>query len=257
MNSGRGGAERNPCEFSWRSEALGANQSRGYSPFAANSGLRLFSFWNPNARRTRYLEHLPSMDFVSRHAASVSADHHPPPAEPTPPPAPPAPAVAEEPEYLARYMVVKHSWRGRYKRILCISSSAIITLDPSTLVVTNSYDVSSDFEGAAPVLGRGDDVGSQEFTVSVRTDGRGKFKAIKFSSRFRVSILTELHRLRWGKLGPVMEFPVLHLKRRTSEWAPFVSYLPSATFFEFPLVLRAVNLLLVLLDFLNIVTSLG
>lgn len=197
------------------------------------------------------------MDFVSRHAASVSADHHPPPAEPTPPPAPPAPAVAEEPEYLARYMVVKHSWRGRYKRILCISSSAIITLDPSTLVVTNSYDVSSDFEGAAPVLGRGDDVGSQEFTVSVRTDGRGKFKAIKFSSRFRVSILTELHRLRWGKLGPVMEFPVLHLKRRTSEWAPFVSYLPSATFFEFPLVLRAVNLLLVLLDFLNIVTSLG
>ncbi|XP_008800082.2 dnaJ homolog subfamily C GRV2 [Phoenix dactylifera] len=161
------------------------------------------------------------MDFVSRHAASASADHHSPPAEATPPAAPQAPAVAEEPEYLARYMVVKHSWRGRYKRILCISSSAIITLDPSTLAVTNSYGVSSDFEGAAPVLGRGDDVGSQEFTVSVRTDGRGKFKAIKLSSRFRVSILTELHRLRWGKLGPVMEFPVLHLKRRTSEWAPF------------------------------------
>ncbi|CAL9076451.1 unnamed protein product [Musa textilis] len=162
------------------------------------------------------------MDFVSRHAASASANHHhPPPVEAAPAPVPAGPAVPEEPEYLARYMAIKHSWRGRYKRIFCISSSGIITLDPSTLVVTNSYDIAADFEGAAPVLGRGDDVGSQEFTVSVRTDGKGKFKAIKFSSRFRASILTALHRLRWGKLGPVMEFPVLHLRRRTSEWIPF------------------------------------
>ncbi|RWW19939.1 hypothetical protein BHE74_00013183 [Ensete ventricosum] len=140
------------------------------------------------------------MDFVSRHAASASANHHhPPPVEAAPAPVPAGPAVPEEPEYLARYMAIKHSWRGRYKRIFCISSSGIVTLDPSTLVVTNSYDIAADFEGAAPVLGRGDDVGSQEFTVSVRTDGKGKFKAIKFSSRFRASILTALHRLRWGK----------------------------------------------------------
>lgn len=102
-----------------------------------------------------------------------------------------------------------------------------MTLDPGTLVVTNSYDVSSDFEGAAPVIGKGgggdESGGAAEFTVSVRTDGRGKFKAIKFSSRFRASILTELHRLRWGRLGPVTEFPVLHLRRRTSEWVPCVS----------------------------------
>ncbi|WOL19523.1 hypothetical protein Cni_G28321 [Canna indica] len=163
------------------------------------------------------------MDFVSRHtAASASVDHHHPPlADPAPAPAPSGPAVPEEPEYLARYMVIKHSWRGRYKRIFCVSSSGIITLDPSTLAVTNSYDAPADFEGAAPVLGRGDDVGSQEFTVSVRTDGKGKFKTIKFSSKFRASILTALHRLRWGKLGPGMEFPVLHLRRRTSTWVPF------------------------------------
>ncbi|OAY65084.1 DnaJ subfamily C GRV2 [Ananas comosus] len=172
------------------------------------------------------------MDFVSRHAAAAD-NHQPPPPPPSEPSTSPraaagssssssaAPAVAEEPEYLARYLVVKHSWRGRYKRILCISSSTIITLDPTTLAVTNSYDAAPDFEGAAPVLGRGDDAGALEFTLSVRTDGRGKFKAIKFSSRLRASILTELHRLRRAKLGPVMEFPVLHLRRRTSEWAPF------------------------------------
>lgn len=67
---------------------------------------------------------------------------------------------AEELEYLARYLVVKHSWRGRYKRILCLSSSAIITLDPNTLSVTNYYDVASDFEGAVPVISGRDDGGN-------------------------------------------------------------------------------------------------
>lgn len=159
------------------------------------------------------------MDFVSRHAASTS-DHQPP----TPSASSSAPAAPpEELEYLARYMVIKHSWRGRYKRILCISSYAIITLDPSTLSVTNSYDVGSDFEGAAPIIGR--DENSNEFNISVRTDGRGKFKAIKFSSKYRASILTELHRIRWNRLATVAEFPVLHLRRRTSEWVPFVSFM--------------------------------
>lgn len=133
----------------------------------------------------------------------------------------PTPPPLEEPEYLARYLVVKHSWRGRYKRILCISSVSVITLDPSTLAVTNFYDVATDFEGAAPVLSR--DENSIEFSISVRTDGRGKFKAMKFSSMYRASILTELHRIRWNRLAPVAEFPVLHLRRRTSQWVPFVS----------------------------------
>ncbi|KAL5572713.1 hypothetical protein UlMin_022310 [Ulmus minor] len=136
-----------------------------------------------------------------------------------------SPAPLEELEYLARYLVVKHSWRGRYKRILCISNVTIITLDPSTLAVTNSYDVASDFEGSTPIIGR--DESSNEFNLNVRTDGRGKFKAMKFSSRYRASILTELHRIRWNRLTTVAEFQVLHLRRRNSEWVPFklkVSY---------------------------------
>ncbi|CAN1177736.1 DnaJ homolog subfamily C GRV2 [Linum perenne] len=128
-------------------------------------------------------------------------------------------SVQEEPEYLGRYLVVKHSWRGRYKRLLCISDVAIVTLDPNSLAVTNSYDVATDFEGASPIVGR--DESSSEFNLSVRTDGKGKFKSMKFSSKYRASILTELHRLRWNRIGAVAEFPVLHLRRRNGEWVPY------------------------------------
>lgn len=95
--------------------------------------------------------------------------------------------------------------------------------------MTNSYDVGSDFEGATPITGR--DENSSEFNLSLRTDGRGKFKAIKFSSIYRASILSELHRIRWNRLPTVAEFPVLHLRRRTSEWVPFVSIISSGRAF--------------------------
>ncbi|KAL9261887.1 DnaJ homolog subfamily C GRV2-like protein [Drosera capensis] len=159
------------------------------------------------------------MDFVSRHTnnTSTSSDSSSAPSSSSSPST--ANHVVEEPEYLARYMVVKHSWRGRYKRILCLSDTAIVTLDPGTLNVTNSYNVGSDFEGAGPVLGR--DESSNEFNLIVRTDSKGKFKPIKYSSRYRASILTELHQIRGMRVGSVAEFPVLHLRRRNSEWVPY------------------------------------
>ncbi|CAM8877018.1 unnamed protein product [Rhodiola kirilowii] len=158
------------------------------------------------------------MDSVNQHRQGIKDAAHRPPA---PQPSSSAAQVVEEPEYLARYLVVKHSWRGRYKRIFCISSSALITLDPSTLSVTNSYDVVSDFEGSSPIIGR-DENNSFEFNVHVRTDGRGKYKAVKFSSKYRAGILTELHRIRASaRLGTVAEFPVFHLRRRSSDWVPF------------------------------------
>ncbi|KAF0894767.1 hypothetical protein E2562_003651 [Oryza meyeriana var. granulata] len=108
-----------------------------------------------------------------------------------------------------------HSWRGRYRRILCIAFSGLVTLDPATLAVTNSYDVTFSFDRATP------ESNAAEFMLSVRTDAHGKFKAFRFSSPLRARILTELHRLR--PVHPVVEFPVLHLRRRTHEWAPFKS----------------------------------
>lgn len=202
--------------------ALGANQSRPKPPFQAGGPPPWSFFFRPTSPSPYSLQYLPQMDFVSRHAnsSSSSSDHQ---QQTSAPPASTSSSssqaqVPEEPEYLARYMVVKHSWRGRYKRILCISNHSIITLDPGTLSVTNSYDVGSDFEGASPT---GKDDNSNEFTVSVRTDGAGRFKAIKLSSQYRASILTELHRIRWNRIGTLAEFPVTHLRRRTMEWVPY------------------------------------
>lgn len=179
--------------------------------------------------RHNYAPPLHSLHYLDSGVTKTTTTRPLPPPRPDPRPASSmdqhhpstSPLPQEELEYLSRYIVIKHSWRGRYKRILCISNVAIITLDPSTLSVTNSYDVSTDFEAASPIISR--DENSTEFNMNVRTDGKGKFKAIKFSSKFRASILTELHRIRWNRLGALAEFPVLHLRRRRSEWVPFVS----------------------------------
>ncbi|CAN6319075.1 unnamed protein product [Urochloa humidicola] len=148
------------------------------------------------------------MDFASRHAAAEAATSAAASAVVPAPAGPP-----EEPEYLARYLVVKHSWRGRYRRILCIASSGVVTLDPTTLNLTNSYDAGAEFDKAVALTA------TDEFTLDVRSDGRSKFKAMRFSSPLRPGILTELHRLR--PVRPAVDFPVLHLRRRTHEWAPF------------------------------------
>ena len=41
---------------------------------------------------------------------------------------------------LARYVVVKHSWRGKYERILCIGDRGVYTIHPNSLAVTNVYE---------------------------------------------------------------------------------------------------------------------
>lgn len=179
-----------------KEEALGGNQSRrGSAKGEVDLGSWSF-FFNRKLPRSAYEQHDPSLQNDMSQQTSF-----------------------EEQEYIARYLVVKHSWRGRYKRILCISESSIITLDPNTLSVTNAYE-SSDFDGAAPVLGR--DELSNEFTITARTDSRSKYRGIRFSSMFQTSILTELHRIKWSKMTPIAEFSVLHLRRRTSEWIPYV-----------------------------------
>ncbi|KAF0912078.1 hypothetical protein E2562_012977 [Oryza meyeriana var. granulata] len=147
------------------------------------------------------------MDFASRHAISAPAAVAE--ASLSSPRASSSATAAEEPEYLARYFVVKHSWRGRYRWILCIASSGLVTLDTATLAVTNSYDAAFSFDHAAP------ESNAAEFTLSVCTDARGKFKALRFSSPLRAGILTELHCL--CPVHPVVEFPVIHLRHRTHE----------------------------------------
>jgi hypothetical protein len=180
---GESGLKLNP-------EALGANQSSGRG--AAHK--EIWSWWLlqradehprpiraliagmetpllPPSRPSPALEAPASSSFQE----PSSAHHHQ------------VPHPSEEPEYICRYTVTKHSWRGKYKRLLCLSPVQIITLDPATLQTTNAYDVATDYESAAPVAGGREDPLQQhalEFTINLRTEGRGKFKSIRFSSRY-------------------------------------------------------------------------
>ncbi|CAI5970939.1 unnamed protein product [Closterium sp. NIES-65] len=156
------------------------------------------------------------MEFLSR--ATASSDHHG------------QEGIPEEPDYAIRCYATKHSWRGRYKRVFCVSSSAIITLDPHSLSSTNHYTLAADYEGivVAPPLGGKEDGQQLEFTINVRTDGRGKYKPIKFSARHRASLLTELHRVVAALhphpprplTTPSTVFPVLCLRRCSQTWVP-------------------------------------
>lgn len=95
------------------------------------------------------------------------------------------------PDCLARYVVVKHSWRGKYRRIACVTPTALYTQSPEgRLVVTNSYAFGggeSDIESVS----LGSD--GQEFTLSARQDGKGKYKPLKLSCVHRAMLLTDLY----------------------------------------------------------------
>jgi DnaJ family protein C protein 13 len=55
-----------------------------------------------------------------------------------------------KPLALAAYVVVKHSWKGKYKRILLISQNAVVTLNPlDNWITTNVFSIGaeSDIDG--------------------------------------------------------------------------------------------------------------
>lgn len=73
------------------------------------------------------------------------------------------------PDTLARYVCVKHAWYKKYRRIFCITPSAIHTQNPErTLVLTNSYSFVGDSDVESVALG-GDEF---EFVISARQDKR-------------------------------------------------------------------------------------
>ena len=70
---------------------------------------------------------------------------------------------------VGRYYCQKiSSWRGKYRRILCITPSEVLTQDPDqNFSVTNRYDF-DDLDGI--LLGPGNDEEGGEVTISARQD---------------------------------------------------------------------------------------
>ena len=79
------------------------------------------------------------------------------------------------PDCVGRYSCTKSSWRGRYRRIMCVTPNAVITQHPDNLAITNTYLFigESDIDGisAAPVDQSAEE---QEFTLSARSDKKAR-----------------------------------------------------------------------------------
>ena len=73
------------------------------------------------------------------------------------------------PNCIARYLCTKASWRGKYRRVLCITSNCITTQHPDSLTITNRWDFTADtdIDGVSAPSSNAEE---QEFTLSVRQD---------------------------------------------------------------------------------------
>ena len=122
------------------------------------------------------------------------------------------------PDCVARYLCTKASWRGKYRRVLCITSSCITTQHPDSLTITNKWDFTADtdIDGVSAPASTAEE---QEFVLSVRQDKKvglathiatlvvliprpahdplfpvqSKFKPVKFTCKQRSSLLSMLY----------------------------------------------------------------
>ncbi|VDM94226.1 unnamed protein product, partial [Onchocerca ochengi] len=89
------------------------------------------------------------------------------------------------------YLVTKHSWKGKYKRIFSIGTLAVTTYNPSTLEITNQW-LYEDFITIKP-LPRSLQ-GQDEFVIHIRS--KRKNDTMRFSSEYTQEILSEaLHHI--------------------------------------------------------------
>lgn len=70
---------------------------------------------------------------------------------------------------LARFVVTKHSWRGKYRRVLCVTPTSLFTQHPENLQVTNvwSFVDDPDIDG---VVVPPESEGEHELVLSCRND---------------------------------------------------------------------------------------
>jgi len=85
------------------------------------------------------------------------------------------------------YVVVKHSWKGKYKRILAIQPTQISTYDPKSMKLTNCWPYDEVID-VAPLNG-------DLFKLVLRKRS-GNTDLLKFSSEFRKDILCDIIRFR-------------------------------------------------------------
>lgn len=73
------------------------------------------------------------------------------------------------PDSIARFLCTKSSWRGKYRRIICITPTSVITQFPDSLAVTNAFSFVEDSDIDGISLGASD-AEEPEFILSARTE---------------------------------------------------------------------------------------
>mmetsp|Transcript_6976 Transcript_6976/g.42736 ORF Transcript_6976/g.42736 Transcript_6976/m.42736 type:complete len:2841 (-) Transcript_6976:210-8732(-) len=122
--------------------------------------------------------------------------------------------MAQRDEDLARFVCWKHSWRGKYRRVVVLRAQSLATLELSaegketnawSLVHSTDEDAHALKKVKSGVLESVKPLGSpvdakcgredQEFSISAKADEKGKVKSMKFSSRYRALLLTEVQKV--------------------------------------------------------------
>lgn len=93
---------------------------------------------------------------------------------------------------LVCFLVTKHSWKGKYKRIFSIGTHGITTYNPDKLEVTNRWPYSDIVTISS--LGKQNASTANEFSLTMKKDK--KIDTMKFSSEHKNLILTEAFKYR-------------------------------------------------------------
>uniref|UniRef100_A0A7E4V2Q6 J domain-containing protein n=1 Tax=Panagrellus redivivus TaxID=6233 RepID=A0A7E4V2Q6_PANRE len=88
------------------------------------------------------------------------------------------------------FLVTKHSWKGKYKRIFSVGTLAITTYNPQTLEITNQWNY-GEFFGANPESRAGGSGARDEFVIHVKKKS-GKSDSTRFSSDYTPELLSLL-----------------------------------------------------------------
>ncbi|EEY68023.1 uncharacterized protein PITG_18094 [Phytophthora infestans T30-4] len=91
-------------------------------------------------------------------------------------------------EFVAKYQVIKVSWRGKYERILALAPTRFCTIDPRDFEVTNTWSLT------ALVSISLDPSDAQGFALTLK--GAKKDEQLKLRCRFRSRLLSDLYRLK-------------------------------------------------------------
>lgn len=134
--------------------------------------------------------------------------------------------------FASRYQLKKKNWYGTYSRVFCIGTNALLTLNPTTLLVTNlwEHDLVLDITPKPK--------SDEEFTMTaILKRGTKKTKTYSFSSSSRADLLCDVARLKFQTLnkddtlqpkGRILQAPGVKLKRSREKRNVLLVVLPFA-----------------------------